>query len=31
MKTQLHAFPDLQHLGLNLAGMGVPEGWEAQW
>jgi abortive infection bacteriophage resistance protein len=27
----LHEFPDLSHLGLNLQGMGAPEGWEAQW
>ncbi|MGZ3836022.1 MAG: Abi family protein [Mucilaginibacter sp.] len=26
----LMEFPDLQHLGLNLAGMGAVEGWE-QW
>ncbi|MCU7936882.1 MAG: Abi family protein [Candidatus Thiodiazotropha sp. (ex Dulcina madagascariensis)] len=31
MKIHLQTFPDLDHLGLNLAGMGVPEGWEAQW
>lgn len=31
MRAHLHAFPDLSHLGLNLAGMGVPEGWEADW
>lgn len=31
MKGQLQSFPDLGHLGLNLAGMGAPEGWEAQW
>jgi abortive infection bacteriophage resistance protein len=27
----LEEFPDLSHLGLNLQGMGAPEGWEAQW
>jgi abortive infection bacteriophage resistance protein len=31
MRAHLRAFPDLSHLGLNLAGMGVPEGWEADW
>ncbi|ODU49879.1 MAG: abortive phage resistance protein [Thiobacillus sp. SCN 63-374] len=31
MKAQLQAFPDLAHLGLNLAGMGAPAGWEDQW
>lgn len=31
MKAHLRAFPDLSHLGLNLAGMGVPDGWEAAW
>jgi abortive infection bacteriophage resistance protein len=28
LKRLLLEFPDLQHLGLNLAGMGVIEGWE---
>jgi len=31
MKAQLQTFPDLDHLGLNPAGMGAPQGWEAQW
>ncbi|MCS0628975.1 Abi family protein [Telluria mixta] len=31
MRAHLRAFPNLSHLGLNLAGMGVPEGWEADW
>lgn len=31
MKAHLRAFPGLSHLGLNLAGMGVPDGWEAAW
>ncbi len=31
LKAHLHAFPDLSHLGLNLKGMGVPDGWEADW
>lgn len=31
MKAHLQAFPDLAHLGLNLAGMGAPSGWEADW
>ena len=32
MKTHLREdFPDLDHLGLNLAGMGAPDGWEAEW
>ena len=31
MKAHLQAFPDLTHLGLNLAGMGAPCGWEAAW
>lgn len=30
LKQLLLEFPDLQHLGLNLASMGVMEGWE-QW
>ncbi|MFA6928695.1 MAG: Abi family protein [Lentisphaeria bacterium] len=30
LKLLLLEFPDLQHLGLNLAGMGVIDGWE-QW
>ncbi len=24
-------FPDVDHLGLNLAGMGAPDGWEEEW
>ena len=24
----LHAFPDLEHVGLDLGGMGIIEGWE---
>jgi len=24
-------FPDLWHLGLGLASMGTPSGWEASW
>ena len=31
LKAHLQAFPDLSHLGLNLAGMGAPVGWEADW
>lgn len=31
LKTHLLAFPDLSHIGLNLAGMGAPSGWEADW
>jgi len=31
MRAHLLAFPNLGHLGLNLAGMGAPAGWEAQW
>jgi abortive infection bacteriophage resistance protein len=31
MRAHLRAFPDLSHLGLNLAGMGVPEGWDTDW
>lgn len=31
MKTHLQAFPNLTHLGLNLAGMGAPADWEANW
>ena len=31
MKAHLQAFPDLKHLGLNLAGMGAPTDWEACW
>lgn len=31
MKAHLLAFPELSHVGLNLAGMGAYEGWEAGW
>lgn len=31
LKEHLLAFPDLGHLGLNLAGMGAPAGWEKDW
>ncbi|MCL2656129.1 MAG: Abi family protein [Betaproteobacteria bacterium] len=31
MKKHLLDFPDLSHLGLNLAGMGAPAGWETAW
>ncbi|MBI3283566.1 MAG: Abi family protein [Burkholderiales bacterium] len=31
MKSHLLAFPDLTHLGLNLAGMGAQAGWDTQW
>jgi abortive infection bacteriophage resistance protein len=31
MKNHLLAFPELEHLGLNLAGMGAPAAWAAQW
>ncbi len=31
MKAHLLTFPDLAHLELNLAGMGAPPGWEAEW
>lgn len=31
MKNHLQAFPDLEHLGLNLAGMGAPADWAVQW
>lgn len=31
MKANLLGFPDLSHLGLNLAGMGAPRDWEADW
>lgn len=31
MKAHLRAFPDLTQVGLNLAGMGVPGNWEANW
>jgi abortive infection bacteriophage resistance protein len=31
IKTLLQSFPDLGHLNLNLAGMGAPANWEADW
>lgn len=31
MKTHLLGFPDLSHVGLNLAGMGAFDGWETEW
>lgn len=31
MKAHLLAFPDLSHLGLNLAGMGATADWDARW
>lgn len=32
MKKHLQEdFPDMDHLELNLAGMGAPDGWEAEW
>lgn len=31
MKKHLEAFPSLDHVGLNLAGMGVPTDWEKTW
>lgn len=31
MKNHLQSFPDLAHVGLNLAGMGAPEDWETRW
>jgi len=31
MKNHLQAFPDLRHLGLNLAGMGAPSEWHNDW
>lgn len=31
MKAHLRTFPDLDHLGLNLAGMGALDDWETQW
>ncbi|MNX29305.1 Abi-like protein [compost metagenome] len=31
MRAHLQAFPELSHLGLNLAGMGAPGDWKAYW
>lgn len=31
VKAHLETFPDIDHLSLNLAGMGVPDGWEQDW
>ncbi len=31
IKEHLQDFPDLEHLDMNLAGMGAPDGWEAEW
>ena len=32
MKAHLQGeFPELDHLGLSLEGMGAPDGWEAKW
>lgn len=31
VKAHLETFPDLDHLSLNLAGMGAPDGWEHDW
>jgi abortive infection bacteriophage resistance protein len=31
MKVHLLGFPNVNHLGLNLWGMGAPTGWEANW
>lgn len=31
MKTHLQSFPDLDHLGLNLLGMGAADGWQENW
>jgi abortive infection bacteriophage resistance protein len=31
LKEHLHSFPNLGHLGLDLSGMGVPDGWEEHW
>ena len=31
MKAHLQDFPELGHLGLNLAGMGAPEDWGMHW
>ncbi|HCV78581.1 Abi family protein [Pseudomonas oryzihabitans] len=31
IKAHLLSFPELSHLGLNIAGMGAQPGWEADW
>lgn len=31
MRSHLRSFPELSHLGLNLAGMGAPTDWEKHW
>ncbi len=31
MKAHLQSFPDLDHLGMSLAEMGAPNGWETEW
>lgn len=31
MKDHLLDFPNLEHLGLNRAGMGAADGWDANW
>lgn len=31
MKDHLVSFPELGHLGLNLAGMGAPADWQSSW
>nr|WP_273261255.1 Abi family protein [Lautropia mirabilis] len=31
MKAHLDAFPPLDHVGLNLRGMGAPDDWQAIW
>lgn len=31
LKAHLETFPNLNHLNLNLAGMGAPDGWHLDW
>lgn len=31
MKAHLQSFPNLNHLGLNLLGMGAADGWQKNW
>ncbi|MGN6479443.1 Abi family protein [Luteibacter sp.] len=31
MRTHLETFPKLNHLGLDLAGMGAPDDWQKMW